>query len=110
MEGSSNDIELKVSLHAPNINAAPQRKYCDKSTQTVRCRVRLLTPTTTEAAPSVAPSCVQEKIRKIYEDRLFYKWFFTPGQLSEDEIQELKVIVNNSAKCTDVVKDLVNKM
>lgn len=135
MEGPANGIALRVCLQMPTINTAPQQKSSDKSTQTVRCRVRLLTPTTTEAvtvpaavkpitaqssaettntaaqtAPSVAPSWVNDRMRQVYEDRLIHKWFFSPGRLSEEETKDLKIIVMNNIKYKDLIKDLVQDL
>ena len=128
MEGPDNGIALRVCLQMPTINTAPQQKSSDKSTQTVRCRVRLLTPTTTEAvtvpaavkpittntaaqtAPSVAPSWVNDRMRQVYEDRLIHKWFFSPGRLSDEETKDLKIIVMNNIKYKDLIKDLVQDL
>lgn len=59
MEGPANGIALRVCLQMPTINTAPQQKSSDKSTQTVRCRVRLLTPTTTTTEAVTVPAAVK---------------------------------------------------
>lgn len=58
--------------------------------------------------PTTSSTAVDEQRRE--EDRLMFKWFFSPKRLTEDEKQQLKFYVNVDRTIKDWIREEINKL